>query len=194
MWDWKVQKRNPTIAKKKKKSIKRLRWAWIEHATFRSSVWRSPNWAIPATCQKRPKCFTSQWILATNSIWSVFFFSTKPFTTLQVSTDRQPFSLKIFTFKKSWAGESVSVKNAEVPIKSSDRVQCLGPTHSLVHGILGTVQRSQGQRVQPCLSNPSQTQNRRPPSPNHRHFRQRSRRGLRRHIHTGPDHKDYDSR
>jgi hypothetical protein len=26
----------------------KLRWAWIEHATFRSSVWRSPNWAIPA--------------------------------------------------------------------------------------------------------------------------------------------------
>jgi hypothetical protein len=26
-----------------------MRWAWIEHATFRSSVWRSPNWAIPAT-------------------------------------------------------------------------------------------------------------------------------------------------
>ena len=25
-----------------------MRWAWIEHATFRSSVWRSPNWAIPA--------------------------------------------------------------------------------------------------------------------------------------------------
>ncbi len=26
----------------------KMRWAWIEHATFRSSVWRSPNWAIPA--------------------------------------------------------------------------------------------------------------------------------------------------
>lgn len=25
-----------------------MRWVWIEHATFRSSVWRSPNWAIPA--------------------------------------------------------------------------------------------------------------------------------------------------
>ena len=30
-----------------------MRWAWIEHATFRSSVWRSPNWAIPAMMLKR---------------------------------------------------------------------------------------------------------------------------------------------
>ncbi len=26
----------------------KMRWAWIEHATFRSSGWCSPNWAIPA--------------------------------------------------------------------------------------------------------------------------------------------------
>ena len=24
-----------------------MQWAWIKHAIFKSSVWRSPNWAIP---------------------------------------------------------------------------------------------------------------------------------------------------
>ena len=29
-----------------------LLWPWIEHGTFRSSVWRSPNWAIKAPYTK----------------------------------------------------------------------------------------------------------------------------------------------
>ena len=29
-------------------AAKRMPWLWIEHRTFRSSVWRSPNWAIKA--------------------------------------------------------------------------------------------------------------------------------------------------
>ena len=41
--EWNDNVKSKNIAK-----TKRMRWAWIEHATFRSSVWRSPNWAIPA--------------------------------------------------------------------------------------------------------------------------------------------------
>ena len=37
-----------------------MRWAWIEHATFRSSVWRSPNWAIPADDTSVCVCFILQ--------------------------------------------------------------------------------------------------------------------------------------
>jgi hypothetical protein len=42
-----------------------MRWAWIEHATFRSSVWRSPNWAIPAVCF--PSTFI--WCVENRSVW-----------------------------------------------------------------------------------------------------------------------------
>ena len=28
------------------------RWTCIEHMTFKSSIWRSRNWAIPTTCKK----------------------------------------------------------------------------------------------------------------------------------------------
>ena len=43
--NWNINKTN---AAKQKINKKRMRWTWIEHVTFRSSVWRSPNWAIPA--------------------------------------------------------------------------------------------------------------------------------------------------
>ena len=29
-------------------ALKKMLWQWIKHRTFRSSVWRSPNWAIKA--------------------------------------------------------------------------------------------------------------------------------------------------
>lgn len=38
MWDF----------KRGDKKERKMRWTWIKHVTFRSSLWRSPNWVIPA--------------------------------------------------------------------------------------------------------------------------------------------------
>ncbi|MBA0681960.1 hypothetical protein Goari_023726, partial [Gossypium aridum] len=39
----------------------------------------------------------------------------------------------------------------EVSIQNEDRVQCIGPTHGFLHGILSPVQLPQSSRVQPRL-------------------------------------------
>ena len=57
--------------KKKKKKRKKMPKTWIEHVTFRSSVWRSPSWAISAFLEKKTIFWEHRYLWRGLSDWNI---------------------------------------------------------------------------------------------------------------------------
>ena len=92
----------------------RLPWLWIEHRAFRSSVWRSPNWAIKA-------------YHSANRLWIAIFWCSAQ-TTLHTTNHTDSFILPLKISHKIIQTQTIKHKH-----QPQSKLKCQHQGQSMVH-------------------------------------------------------------